>query len=503
MRVGKNNTDRKVFALKDFRGVDYASSPLEVQPYRATDMANLLLRDGQLQKRYGFKQLGLTTNKGIKRVFSLSDMEIEDSGKQFLLQVDDKKENRDGSESDITIFQRYTIDKDVTAIGDPTEIDGHYPAASGIAVGGDYYLFLPTYGIVKVFKDTMKIERLSARDMYAPITTINIPLSAYGADMNPIGDPDLQYPYVSNESINMLTSYRVNELKVKKSLDTFEDVKTPSGYNPYLFFQLDGSPTNGNGPAPGLDWSPIVSIYKNDVGDITWKDIGDFSWDGDSDSWVNSTLGVSIYMKAGDAPSYPDTASSSRGILRIDNVDTFKSWVAGGIEDESGYVSLRVSFFDTNAYRQQGTTYDGLYSQDALKIFGATCLTTFGVDGANDRIFVGGGAETPNIVYFSENDISLKANPTYFPADQFLVCGSSKAPVTGFLRVTDGTMAILKSTTDISDVSVYYTSGRYEGMSDEIGNTYYSAKFSIRLEILREEVFLQARLLVLKATTFS
>ena len=50
MRVGKNDVNRKVFSLKDFRGVDYASSPLEVKPYRATDMANLLLRDGQLQK---------------------------------------------------------------------------------------------------------------------------------------------------------------------------------------------------------------------------------------------------------------------------------------------------------------------------------------------------------------------------------------------------------------------------------------------------------------------
>ena len=57
MKVDKNQLDRKVFALNDFRGVDYASSPLEVKPYRATDMANLLLRDGMLKKRKGFKQL--------------------------------------------------------------------------------------------------------------------------------------------------------------------------------------------------------------------------------------------------------------------------------------------------------------------------------------------------------------------------------------------------------------------------------------------------------------
>ena len=77
MKVGRNNLDRKIFALKDFRGVDYASSPLEVQPYRATDMANLLLRDGMRRKRYGFRQICKVPGLGDKPTSILDDdMEI-------------------------------------------------------------------------------------------------------------------------------------------------------------------------------------------------------------------------------------------------------------------------------------------------------------------------------------------------------------------------------------------------------------------------------------------
>ena len=83
MRVEKNNIDRKVFSLKDFRGVDYASSPLEVKPYRATDMANLLLRDGQLQKRYGFKQVYKVDGVNVEREITVRR---PSSGNYFLIQ---------------------------------------------------------------------------------------------------------------------------------------------------------------------------------------------------------------------------------------------------------------------------------------------------------------------------------------------------------------------------------------------------------------------------------
>lgn len=57
MRVDAVNNNRQFYRFADFRGVDYSSSPLEVQSNRATDMANLILRDGTLHKRNGFEQL--------------------------------------------------------------------------------------------------------------------------------------------------------------------------------------------------------------------------------------------------------------------------------------------------------------------------------------------------------------------------------------------------------------------------------------------------------------
>ena len=76
MKVQRGEVNKKVLSLNDFRGVDYASSPLEVKPYRATDMANLILQDGMLKKRNGFKQL-----KKIETDFKYDGMEIYPFGK--------------------------------------------------------------------------------------------------------------------------------------------------------------------------------------------------------------------------------------------------------------------------------------------------------------------------------------------------------------------------------------------------------------------------------------
>lgn len=466
MNVGKNNIDRKVYTLKDYRGVDYASSPLEVQPYRATDMANLLLRDGVLQKRHGFRQLAKVTNDNVKKLFSLADMGIDSAGMQVLLQTDSYKNGEP-----ITVFKRYIVGAEVVSGQNQYEINGHYKAASGFALDGHYYLLVPDYGMVKLDKETLEFKLLTQRDMYAPTTTINIPLSGYTANDKPTADTDIKYPYTSNETINMLTAYRVNRLKVKQDLAPFNGKGTSGGdYLPY--FQLDGRPIEGAGPNPDYDFSPSIQIDGEEV--------GEFVWDNNRRVWVNSTLGVEMYSLLRSAPYYPPEDLTNRGMLLISNPTAFKNKLINKNVDEYGYVTIDVRYHDAATYVAQGTTYAGLYSVDAWKVINSTCLTTFGVDGADDRIFVGGSADTPNIVYFSENDISLKPNPTYFPANQFLVCGSAAAPVTGFLRVADGTMAILKRTTDLADRTVYYTSGTYSELTDEIGNTHYEARFTIK-----------------------
>lgn len=468
MRVGKNDVNRKVFSLKDFRGVDYASSPLEVKPYRATDMANLLLRDGQLQKRYGFKQL-FKASENVKGMFSLSGMTFDGSRKNFVLQID---EDKDGNPK--TIFRRYILG---AVDGDPTTlitIDGHYPVANSICVDGEYYLFVPEYGIIKLDKD-LGVSVLRAKDVYAPITTINIPLGAYTAEDEPIYDTGVLYPYASNESVNMLTFWHRDVVKVKKDLSPFKGGSGTNGAQYILHFLLGGRVSRGMGLDEDAPIAYIDGVAK-----------GKFVWNSTNNCWENEYLGVVLYGIAKEDSNYPDRAET-RSMLRLNpDTTTFESRISNAIEDSDGYVNIEIKYADSNIYREQGTTYDGLFSQDALKIINSTCMMAFGVSGANDRIFLGGAKETPNIVYFSENDINLKPNPTYFPADQFIVCGGAQSKISGFMQVTDGTLAIFKDVSAHEDVAVYYTGGFYESVGvGEEGNEYQRARFTVKAGDIR------------------
>ena len=49
---------RKTFAITFDKGIDKASLPFEANPARALDALNYVYRDGKVQKRFGFNQLG-------------------------------------------------------------------------------------------------------------------------------------------------------------------------------------------------------------------------------------------------------------------------------------------------------------------------------------------------------------------------------------------------------------------------------------------------------------
>ncbi|MBQ3019142.1 MAG: hypothetical protein IJD77_00965 [Clostridia bacterium] len=83
MRVEASQLNRKYYALNDFRGVDYSSSPLEVKPYRATDMQNLILKDGVLHKRNGWKRMLKVSSNKIDGVWQWKDSLIVQCGRMF------------------------------------------------------------------------------------------------------------------------------------------------------------------------------------------------------------------------------------------------------------------------------------------------------------------------------------------------------------------------------------------------------------------------------------
>lgn len=70
-------------------------------------------------------------------------------------------------------------------------------------------------------------------------------------------------------------------------------------------------------------------------------------------------------------------------------------------------------------------------------------MCVYGYAGANNRVFMAGNPDLPNIVSYSHIN-----NITYIPADNTIVTGLEVVPVTGLVRLNDGKMAVLKNVSD-------------------------------------------------------
>lgn len=75
-------------------------------------------------------------------------------------------------------------------------------------------------------------------------------------------------------------------------------------------------------------------------------------------------------------------------------------------------------------------------------------VTTYGYNSNNTRLFVTGNPDYPNIDWFSEQN-----DPLYFPSDNFSKVGIH--PITNYLKLNDGTLAVQKNITD-TDYTIYY-----------------------------------------------
>ena len=521
MRVEKNNIDRKVFSLKDFRGVDYASSPLEVKPYRATDMANLLLRDGQLQKRYGFKQVLRTGMKTESSIWTKTyDAKAFICGKNtygdvILVQHVDYTTSRSTfvpygrTSHNGPIQELKTKDKDGNEI--PARFYGNEHFAQGVSSNGYFYLFYDQW--IKKTKNGVEWEIISP---YVPTTTINIPVSQYvvtryddSEDANTynhriVGDTDVKHPYQSNESLNMLTTKAKNNLYVKRDF-SYDFVNKDANYFEEAlgkkFFKLDA---HANIPSGSLlvngDNKPLIKA----VVDGKTIALGEFELANVTDDtsvenvagacWYNSEMGLALVYKRSSFLNVPKQfgrpIADNTSVLVVLDEYVFRNALGAGAEATDDKPAVNGYNIPTDIYGYVTLILEYQHSftknrdNDYERISGAKAVTLFGINGATDRVFV--ATDSPsNRVYFSENTIKtlepqVVADVSYFPVDQWVECGTSEAPISGFLRATDGRLAIFKDVTNVEDISVYYTSGQYVDIVDEeIGTTYQQARFSV------------------------
>ena len=98
-------------------------------------------------------------------------------------------------------------------------------------------------------------------------------------------------------------------------------------------------------------------------------------------------------------------------------------------------------------------------------------MCVYGYAGANNRVFMAGNPDFPNVVTYSHID-----DITYIPADAVVNTGLKVVPITGIVRTNDGEMAVLKDVSD-SDSTIFYI-----GYGTRNGNEVFNVKGSTKGE---------------------
>ncbi len=416
-RTNLATKEKRRFTISDFRGADFSSSPLRVQSNRAIDMTNWICENGTNQKRHGWAQVVGALDARINGIFPYQDAD----GKTELLVHAGTK-----------LYRVYktngTYQKAVVALPDGVEITDERSQAfyQGkylyLTCGSCCYLRFETKQEVQqgVAKQAVEVEP------YIPTTTINI---------DPVGVEDTVR--VSLDPVNLLTARR------KNTLVGVYKVTEGTGEGTEILWQLDGL----------IDYYDLVSVQiatlKN--GEIEILTL--------TNEHMESPGKMSLYENSPNLNLYKYNTSEPSGYLLYKDGKT-QLFLMNDIDTSppiAGEANITVEFTHSKNY---GTTAIDHSSRIKNCRFG----TLFGIGGNEDRLFLSGNPDYPNVVFFSEsNDF------TYFPDTFTATMGTDQSAITGFLRLSDNTLATFKEPS-VSEPSVYYQTGEYRSFYDDAGN---------------------------------
>lgn len=225
--------------------------------------------------------------------------------------------------------------------------------------------------------------------------------------------------------------------------------KFGNSYGPRYIDTVAYIPTTTIGLSPnGLNGTQYESVNQ-----MTQFRINEFLSDGESA--VYKTDSYSISSNAGDTTIWIlnnetgvwDLVESTEYTVETNNVITFNTPPPAPVV--VGRDNVRIQFKSTTA-------------DLANLINKCTFCVPFGYQGNNQRLFFSGNPDQPNVDWHSDL-VASQPDPTYIPDDSFAVIGSQ--PIVGYLRLSDGTLAILKGLSD-TDCSIYYRTSNAQGKWD-------------------------------------
>lgn len=173
-------------------------------------------------------------------------------------------------------------------------------------------------------------------------------------------------------------------------------------------------------------------------------------------SFVTDGESTTYYLESPFDSSVPPTAliiNPDTGIkqtLPVSSYDGDKGTVTFATAPSKFPVTGRDSLFIT--FKPTASMFSDDYSPDLINK--CRICTSYGYDGNNNRVFVTGNPDYPNVDWFSQYE-----DPMYYPADNYTKIGTE--PIVAYSRLNDGSLAVQKKTSDTDFTFYYRTSALY------------------------------------------
>lgn len=404
---------RGSWEVKDLRGVDFSSSPMEVSPRRATQAVNFLNEAGITQKRNGWEQRCMITKDGVPQringIFEFVDGEHREvlvhAGRR-LYRIKERQANGVYPVVDVTETGTYApAAVDVERLTD-TRSQVFLQGGKMYWIGaGDFLVYGSWNG-----GESYELRRVyDNEDTYIPKTTINIGYSGNDARS-------------ALDAVNYMTGWRRNGMTGLSA--------EVSEYTPTAEYYLDTTIDAGTIVTVRTLGSPSYE-YRNDPTSATPNHLKLVLADG---TLQYGSYGVIDYEKG--SISYTGTQ-----LTPVPNA-TY-GFDVPGMEKAGGDDVAEVYFYHKE---------DGYSDRIASCRFGVL----FGTSGNTDRLFLAGNPDFPNVDFYSAMD-----DYTYFEDVNTVSMGSDGYAILGYARLADNTLAIFKEKSQ-SEASIFYRTSYYK-----------------------------------------
>lgn len=333
----------------------------------------------------------------------------------------------------------------------PLDVDGrHSPNMKNMILESNY--LKKRYGLkIKMHVDNAPIYGVWNYDVpsdsqFDEIFIIHCGNKLYEVDKNFTIKSQIMTGLAENDSFGMFLG---DKLVILDGLRAIVYGKYGNSYGAQYMDQVAYEPTTTIGLTP----AGIGGTHYESVNAMTQYRINEFLADGSSTEYHTDSYAISatsgdtkVWIMNNETGAW-DLQDPSTYTVNTNNLITFNSAPPAPVV--TGRDNVRIRFKSTTADQRN-------------LINKCRFCAPFGYQGNNQRLFFSGNPEQPNVDWHSDL-VASQPDPTYIPDDSFAVIGSQ--PIIGYLRLSDGTLAILKHLTD-TDCSIYYRTSNASGQYD-------------------------------------